>query len=135
MYKLVLVTDNPDALLKRIIKGRYRLAKEVKVQDLDTQDVGVYDVDEFKTYPVRTFVLSAFLAFVGLLSIIGGVVLLGVWFMGLVSVLGHFGVEGVYLAGLGVLAFLSWPLARKLSRRYPQPAPRISRGVHASEMH
>jgi hypothetical protein len=145
MFKVVLMTDDPEALIARAKKGRYKVAETVKLMDMSTNAVEEHSIKEFKTHRILNFLKRMAIFFTTLFAILGLLEFSIVWLYGLIGAYGQFGMEGLYVTAGSVMAILVWPLAWRLldhpRRRKSESIPvymtvdTSQRGITASEIH
>jgi hypothetical protein len=143
MYKVVMMTDDPEALIVRAKKGRYKIAETVKLMDMATNSVEEYSIKQFKSRRILNFFKRLLILLAALCAILGFLEFATVWLYGLIGAYGQFGMDGLYVTGASVLAMLTWPLAwglldrpkRRKTESVPVYTTAPQRGVSATEIH
>jgi hypothetical protein len=116
MYKVLLTTDDPSALLSRLARRRrYRVSDEVMLNNVETDEVAEYYVHDFQRHPFLTFFKWVAKVLGWLLVGFSLLYMLGVFACGMVVAFSQFDSVGLALLvlAMGILFIYGYMAGRR----------------------
>jgi hypothetical protein len=109
MYKVLLTTDDPEALLATVSKQRhYQVIDPVMLKNTVTEQIAGCHISDFERHPFRMFFRVVAKLLVGLLVGLSLFYMLGVFTFGMVVAFAHFHLVGLALTGLSLGILLAY---------------------------
>lgn len=115
MYKLVLTTDNPEALLYAVGKVE-GVSDKIKLKNLSTNEVGEYSLAQLTQHPVKRVLKAMTTALLAgaftMMALISSGVLAFVFLYGLVAIFAQYDYQAIRVIAMAMLIALSYALWR-----------------------